>query len=39
LERELLKGVGPEFATVSGFDARWTREFLAERVHVVGSES
>jgi hypothetical protein len=39
LERELLKGVGPEFVTVSGFDARWTREFLAERVHVVGSES
>jgi rSAM/selenodomain-associated transferase 1 len=39
LERELLKGEGPGFATVSGFDARWTREFLAERVGAVGKIS
>ena len=39
LERELLKGEGPEFATVSGFDARWTREFLVERVGAVGTIS
>lgn len=31
LERELLKGDRPEFAAVSGCDARWTREFLRER--------
>ncbi len=32
LERELLLDEPPAFATVQGFDARWTREFLAERV-------
>jgi hypothetical protein len=32
LERELLIDEPPAFATVEGFDARWTREFLAERV-------
>ena len=32
LERELLLGELPAFAKVDGFDARWTREFLAERV-------
>lgn len=31
LDRELLRGERPEFATVNGFDARWTREFLRER--------
>lgn len=39
LDRELLNGERPEFATVDGFDARWTREFLAERVRVVGEVS
>jgi hypothetical protein len=39
VERELLNGEGPEFATVSGFDARWTREFLAKRVGAVGENS
>lgn len=39
LERELLNGERPEFATASGFDARWTREFLAERVRAVGEIS
>ena len=39
LERELLNGKRPGFATVEGFDARWTREFLAERVRVVGEAS
>jgi hypothetical protein len=32
LERELLLDEPPAFATAQGFDARWTREFLAERV-------
>jgi glycosyltransferase A (GT-A) superfamily protein (DUF2064 family) len=31
LERELMDGVRPEFATVDGFDATATREFLRER--------
>ena len=39
LERELLNGEGPGFANVSGFDARWTRKFLAERVGAVGKIS
>ncbi len=39
LERELLNAEGPQFATVSGFDAQWTREFLAERVSAVGEIS
>jgi hypothetical protein len=32
LERELLLDERPGFAAVEGFDARWTREFLAERL-------
>lgn len=32
LERELLLDEPPAFATLPGFDARWTREFLAQRV-------
>ena len=39
LERELLNGEQPQFATVTGFDARWTREFLAKRVGAVGELS
>jgi rSAM/selenodomain-associated transferase 1 len=39
LDCELLNGERPGFATVEGFDARWTREFLAERVRVVGELS
>jgi hypothetical protein len=39
LERELLNGEGPEFATVGGFDARWTRKFLLERLRMVGEAS
>jgi len=39
LERELLLNEVPSFASVSGFDARWTRELLAERVRVVGGAS
>ena len=39
LKRELLNGEGPEFATVSGFDAQWTRKFLEERVSAVGETS
>ncbi len=39
LERELLNGTRPEFARVDGFDARWTRAFLAERVSEVGEAS
>jgi rSAM/selenodomain-associated transferase 1 len=31
LEAELLRGVRPGFATVDGYDARATREFLRER--------
>ena len=37
LERELLLDERPAFAGVDGFDARWTREFLAERVRAVGA--
>lgn len=32
LERELLLEERPAFVTVEGHDARWTREFLAERM-------
>jgi len=32
LERELLLDERPAFAAAEGFDARWTREFLAERL-------
>jgi rSAM/selenodomain-associated transferase 1 len=32
LERELVDGVRPEFATVDGYDAQATREFLKGRV-------
>lgn len=32
LERELLNGERPEFAAVDGYNARWTREFLRERI-------
>ena len=39
LQRELLKGEAPEFAAVSGFDAQWTREFLAKRVGAAGEIS
>jgi hypothetical protein len=39
LERELLNGDGPRFAIASGFDARWTREFLARRLGMVGKIS
>ena len=31
LERELLQDERPEFAAMSGYNARWTREFLRER--------
>lgn len=39
LERELLDGEPPTFVSVGGFDAQWTREFLADRVRVVGKAS
>jgi hypothetical protein len=39
LKRELLNGEGPDFATVSGFDAQWTRKFLEERVSAEGETS
>jgi len=39
LKRELLDGEPPPFATASGFDARWTREFLAQRLHKAGEAS
>lgn len=39
LERELLNSERPAFATASGFDARWTRQFLAERKSTVGEAS
>lgn len=39
LERELLNGQRPEFARVGGFDARWTRKFLAERFSKVSEAS
>lgn len=32
LERELIHGELPPFATLHGFNAEWTREMLAERV-------
>lgn len=35
LERELLLGERPEFATVDGFDAEHTRSFLAERLRAL----
>ncbi len=31
LKHELLRGAQPAFAQVSGYDARWTRDFLRER--------
>jgi uncharacterized protein len=39
LARELLDGERPSFAMVCGFDARRSREFLAERARVVGKAS
>lgn len=39
LERELLEGVRPEFASVDGFDAKATREFLHARKSNVGPQS
>jgi hypothetical protein len=39
LKRELLRGERPEFATLSGFDARSTRKFLAERIGAAGEGS
>jgi glycosyltransferase A (GT-A) superfamily protein (DUF2064 family) len=39
LERELLNGERPDFATVSGFDAQSTRKFLAERAGTLGATS
>ena len=39
LERELLLEEPPSFASRCGFDARWTREMLAERVRAVGGAS
>jgi uncharacterized protein len=39
LERELLDGELPDFATVGGFNAQWTRKFLAERARLVGESS
>jgi len=39
LERELLQGERPAFASVHGFDAHWTRQFLTERVRLVGETS
>jgi hypothetical protein len=35
LEKELLLDQRPEFAEVEGFDARWTRAFLVERVRAL----
>ena len=39
IEQELLIGERPAFAKANGFDARWTREFLAKRVRMVGEAS
>jgi hypothetical protein len=39
LERELLNGDRPKLAGSGGFDARWTREFLGERVRLLGEIS
>ena len=39
LQRELLNGELPEFVTARGFDAQWTRRFLAERAGAVGGGS
>ena len=39
LQRELLNGERPQFAAVSGFNARRTREFLAKRAGVAGEIS
>jgi hypothetical protein len=35
LERELLLDERPAFATVDGYDARNTRDFLAERLRAI----
>jgi uncharacterized protein len=39
LEAELLRNERPAFASVPGFDARWTREFLVQRARVAGEAS
>lgn len=39
LERELLTGEQPPFAKTNGFEARWTRGFLAARMSTVGEAS
>lgn len=39
LERELLHGKCPAFATASGFDAHWTRQFLVERKSLASEAS
>ena len=36
LERELLNGERPAFAAADGFNAQWTREFLAGRTRALG---
>jgi hypothetical protein len=38
LERELVHGERPRFATVDGYKAEWTREMLAERVRDLDHE-
>jgi hypothetical protein len=38
LERELIHGERPRFATVDGYNAEWTREMLAERVRDLDDE-
>jgi glycosyltransferase A (GT-A) superfamily protein (DUF2064 family) len=35
LKHELLNNERPEFATVNGYDARWTRKFLAQKTQLV----
>lgn len=39
LEQELLQGESPAFAAVSGFDARWTRQFLLDRKTLASEAS
>jgi hypothetical protein len=39
LERELIHGERPAFATVDGYNAEWTREMLAELVRDLDDES
>ena len=39
LERELIHGERPRFASVSGYNAEWTREMLAERARDLDDES